>query len=126
MWVNMLELRDKGLKLSAAELRARTPFTGWLRLERGHERWGKRTREALLVDPVRCVTLALLYRAEVDIIERRGLVIVGVEEVFDRRGKNREVFRQAWWCWPAQTPAPNVTKRPDGRSVGAAAALGLV
>jgi hypothetical protein len=105
MLVNMLCLREKERRLSAAELAAARPMVGRLSLDVGHERWdtrrGERQRTALLYDPMATRSLAELHRVRILKITARGMVLAGVEEVFARRAKERAVYRQAWWCWPA-------------------------
>lgn len=100
MWVYMQMLREKGELVSTEELAARPPNIGWLRLAPGHERWGKHNKETVLVDPVRRDWTAVLNQAEVTTIRADGLHLIGVEEVFGRRGSDVRVHPQEWRCWP--------------------------
>jgi hypothetical protein len=107
-WVAVLCLREKGRRLSADELAQRRPLVGLLTIDVGHERWdrrqGEKARHALLYDPDATEGLAELHRAVVLKMNQRGMVLAGHEEVWGRRGKERQVYRQAWWCWPTAPP----------------------
>jgi hypothetical protein len=103
--MNVVLLRNGGRRLTAAELQGARPMVGRLRVGRGHERWDLRrdqaTRSALLYDPHAARALAEMHRVELVKLAERGMVLAGVEEVFGRSAKDRSVYRQAWWCWPA-------------------------
>jgi hypothetical protein len=105
MLVQALLLRDQGRPLPAAELRAMPPLVGWLRFEpdvAGRLRGRGAQRCVLMPLQLGVDPLVQLFSARVRTIERRGIVIQGIEET--RRRKQRIDFRQAMWCWPV-TPA---------------------
>lgn len=118
MWVNVLCLREKGRRLTAAELTGARPMVGRLAVDVGHERWdtrrGERLRKALLYDPNATRALAELHRVVLLKITARGMVLSGFEEVWGYRAKDRQVHRQAWWCWPAGLePGPPQARQLD-------------
>ena len=105
MLVQALLLRRQGRPIPASELMAAPPLVGWLRFEpdaAGRLRGRGAQRCVLMPLHLGIDPLVQLYSARVRVIERRGVVIQGMEETWRR--KQRIDFRQALWCWPV-TPA---------------------
>jgi hypothetical protein len=82
--------------LSADELRAEVPMIGRLQYDADpHRRDAK-----LLLMPLAGSTdaCAELHSAKLRKVDKRGLLFVGVEQVFKRRQANE--YAQAIWAWP--------------------------
>ena len=101
MLVRALSLRHLGLRLNADQLRDLVPMVGNLRYEANPT--GPRTGDGALT----CILMPLsdstepliqLFHARVRTIDKRGIIIQGIECVWQR--KRRTDYRQALWAWP--------------------------
>lgn len=99
MLVAVLKLRSGQRKRSKEELAADVPLVGYMELVDTPERRlpRKRERSALLMPPELYAVepLAELHRCEFGPWKRRGLILYGVEETWNRR--DRIDYPQAWF-----------------------------
>jgi len=100
MFVRVVLLRERGRRLSAEEVRAAQPLQGCITVCKEPARrlpLGQWQRVAMLMPHADAVEpLAELYRMRLHHWGRRGLVLSGVEEVWNYRRSASE-YRQAWW-----------------------------
>ncbi len=115
MLVHALLLRSRGVKLTPAELRAQRPLAG--RLGFNQSAYQGRDERGLWV----CTLMpelgesgwsVELFDARVLRIERRGILVGGVEDAWLR--KKRTSYAQVLWAWPmsgegARVPPPGAT-----------------
>lgn len=110
MLVNALRLRFRGQRIPADALRQKVPLAGELRYE--DQPTGQASMVCLLM-PLSGSTepLVQLFRCRIK-IERRGILIRGTEDVWQR--KRRDSFPQTLWAWPV--PREPMTVRVTGPS----------
>lgn len=100
--VRVVMLREKGRRMSPAEVRQRVPLDGWIRVAREPAKrlplgqW--RYMAMLLPYPDSPSPIAALHAMELVQWDLRGLVLRGLEELWQR--KQRTDYRQAWWVVP--------------------------
>ena len=106
MLVRALLLRHLGVKIDAARLRATQPIVGLLTLDRslygGRDGRGRDVCRVMPVGPG-CTPHVELLSARLIRIEKRGLLIVGEEDQWNR--KRRTTYPQALWAWPFEGKA---------------------
>jgi hypothetical protein len=101
MLIKALRLRHLGHRIPFDQLRIEVPMIGMLRYE--DQPHGQSSMVCLLM-PVGGSTepLAQLFKCRIK-IEKRGLLIRGSEDVWQR--KRRDIYPQTLWAWPI-TPEP--------------------
>lgn len=118
MFVHALLLRSRGIKLTPAELRERTPLAGHLSFNRSvYEGRDERGLWVCTLMPVlgECGWTVELFDARVLRIEKRGILVGGLEDTWLR--KKRTSYTQVLWAWPmsggtARVPPPGATLEP--------------
>lgn len=114
MLVDLVELRERGVKLSRENVLARAPLRGELSLDEGQPGWYRGKKDApllasLVVPNGGCLVVAPLNHARVSKIRRGALLIFGLQQFsYSGRDKDLREFPQVWWCrivgvQPAQT-----------------------
>jgi len=113
MLVKALRLRYLGHKLPKDVLRQAVPIVGELRYE--DQAHGHSSMVCLLM-PLdgRAEALVQLFKCRIR-IEKRGLLIRGVESVWQRR--QRVDYPQAPWAWPTPPEAMSIRVVPPTTSV---------
>jgi len=113
MLVNALRLRQHGLKLPRDALRQEIPLVGELRYE--DQPHGRSSMVCLLM-PAGTSTdpLVQLFACRIR-IEARGILIKGVEYVWQR--KRRDSYPQALWAWPIPREPMTIRVIPPDTSV---------
>ena len=123
MLVDLVELRDRGVKLPREVVLAAAPLRGELSLSEGRPGWhsGQKTLSLLagLVVPGKVEwAIAPLDYAWVKIIRMDNMVIVGIQQHSGSgRDKDIQAFPQAWWCRIVNAPATD-RARTAARSTG--------
>jgi hypothetical protein len=116
MRVSVVFLLDEDeRRRSAGVCSSQMPLLGWLDVDLAHERWGKRVlRACLWSHPGRGSLLAELHQVELGSVAER-MVLSGVEEIFGRRGRDRQLRRQAWSVSLLDRPLSLLLLRERGR-----------
>ena len=113
MLVKALRLRRLGLRIPADELRVEVPMVGLLRYE--DQPHGQSSMVCLLM-PVGGSTepLVQMFKCRIK-IEKRGLLIRGCEDVWQR--KRRDSYPQSLWAWPIPPESMTMRVIPPSSSV---------
>ncbi len=113
-------LRHKDESRSSVPYASAPRLCGQLVVEPGHERWGRNNFMATLYDraPGDRRVLADLFQVRIGPVDYRAMVLHGVEEEFQRRGKTRFVHWQAWAVELLDLPLRLVRMRERGEPRG--------
>ncbi len=113
MLVKALRLRRADLRITSEELRQEVPLVGRLHFDNHpNSLYAGKGAQMCMLMPVTGSSEPHVqsFRAKLRRIDKRGLIIQGVEERWRR--KESTEFRQALWCWPIgsselQSPPPH-------------------
>lgn len=102
MRVSVYLMRQKGERLTREAMAASTPAQGYIRVTREPGgRLGQWQRTALLKATPESLDVQLqLHEVQIQSWDHRGVVLAGVEIQW-RRGRERDVYRQAWFVVPS-------------------------